>query len=95
MTHFQNEEFYETYVSAIKDAYSNELYGVLPPGIIKTVLDNKNIIDDNLIHEAYDSVKNCSKIYLTDIEFRNMIYDLIQYEKIDEKKYLKIIMDRL
>ena len=78
-------------MSAIKDAYSNESYGVLPPGITKIVLDNKHLIDDNLIHEAYDSVKKCSKIYLADIEFSNMIHDLIQYEKIDEniKKQLK------
>ena len=95
MTHFQNEEFYESYVNSVKDAYSNESYGVLPPGIIKTVLDNKRIIDGKLIQEAYDSVKNCSKIYLTDIEFDNMINDLIETDKIDEKKYLKLIVNRL
>ncbi len=95
MTHFQNEEFYETYVSAIKDAYGNESYGVLPPGIIKVIIDNKHSIDNDLIQEAYQSVKNCSKIYLTDSEFSNMISDLIENEKVDEKKYLKLIMDRL
>lgn len=95
MTNFQNEEFYESYVNAIKEAYSNESYGVLPPGIIKIVLDNRHLIDDALIYEAYESVKNCSKVYLTDTEFNNMIHDLIENEKIVEKKYLKLIMDRL
>ncbi len=95
MTHFQNEEFYELYVNAIKDAYSNDSYGILPPGIIEIVLDNKHLITDDLIYEAYNAVKNCSKIYLTEIEFNNMIHDLIYKGKINETKYLKFIMGRL
>ena len=95
MTHFQNEEFYETYISAIKDAYSKESYGVLPHGIIKIVLEKKQLIDDTLVQESYDAVKNCSRIYLSDIEFKNMIHDLIENGKIDEKRYLKLIMNRL
>ena len=95
MTHFQNEEFYDSYVNSIKDAYSNESYSVLAPGIIKTILENKYSINTELIRESYDSVKNCSKIYLKNDEFVDLINELIENEKVDEKKYLKLIMDRL
>ncbi len=95
MTRFQNGEFYDSYVNAIESAYSDNSYEILAPGIIKTILDNKSLIDNDLIQEAFESVKKCSKIYLTVTEFKSLINELIEYGTVDEKKYLKLIKDRL
>jgi len=95
MTRFQCEEFYDSYIWSVKNTYHDESYEVLSPGITNFVFDNKHLIDDDLIYEAYESVKNCSKIYLKSSEFNNMIHDLIDSGKIDVKKYLKLIIERL
>lgn len=91
----QNSIFPDIYKKTIYEAMTNNDYNAVPSTITKIILKRKELLSNELIFSAYDSVKNSCCIYLKKEEFFEMIKELINNNKVNQKKYLEIIYSRI